>query len=77
MGTYPTVSASRFDVVIDPDNPNNPHLGIRITPHDGDAFVVPIEYPWAKDLAEDILRTAYAHAPELFIEPIELPDPSD
>jgi len=70
VGLYETVSASRFDVAIDPEQPR---IGLKITMHAGGTFVLPIEYEHAKWIAEDILRTIYTRAPELFTdEPIEL-----
>ncbi|MEB3023921.1 hypothetical protein [[Mycobacterium] crassicus] len=63
VGRYDSVSASRFDVVIDPDSPR---IGIRVQPHEGLPYVLPVEHQHAKWLAEDIITTVYARAPELF-----------
>jgi hypothetical protein len=45
-----------------------PAIGLKIDPVDGAAFIMPIDFAGAKELALTILDALMANAPELFPE---------
>jgi hypothetical protein len=64
---YRQIIAESFEVLIDP-KPRNAKavIGLKVNPRNERAFILPMEYPAAKELAEYLLRTVIAAAPELF-----------
>ena len=64
---YKQIIADSFEVLIDPKPKNaQPVIGLKVDPRGERAFILPMEYPAAKELAEYLLRTLVAAAPELF-----------
>ena len=70
---YKAVIAEGFEVLIDraPRFPAKPAIGLKIDPVDGGAFIVPIDFAGAKELALMILDALMANAPELFYDDIQ------
>jgi hypothetical protein len=65
---YQAVQAESFELLVDakPKYPAKPAIGILVTPHEGEQFMMPVTFRAAKHLATMILKTLLAEAPELF-----------
>lgn len=64
---YKQIIADSFEVLIDPKPKNaKPVIGLKVDPPGERPFILPMEYTTAKGLAEYLLRTVIAAAPELF-----------
>lgn len=54
-----------FDVTASEDET---HVGLKLTCHNGESALVPIEPAWAKDFAERIIAATHRIAPYLFAD---------
>lgn len=63
---YAAVIADSFEVLIDADQRRGPVVGLKIDPIDGPAFICPMTYQAAKELALNIGKVLMFNAPELF-----------
>ncbi|OBK80346.1 hypothetical protein [Mycobacterium sp. 1165178.9] len=63
---YKTVVAKEFEILVDTDEDRGPVIGLKVNPHNGRSFIMPITFPAAKAVAMDILKTLLFAAPELF-----------
>jgi hypothetical protein len=63
---YDTLIVDEFDILVDTDKKFGPVVGIKVTPRDGSAFIMPVAVEGAKELAFTIFKTCLFAAPELF-----------
>lgn len=62
---FAAVIADSFDVLVDLDKRRGQVIGLKVTPRDGDPFIMPIAFESAKQLALDIGKVLLFAAPEL------------
>ncbi|TAM63546.1 hypothetical protein [Mycobacterium sp.] len=63
---YAAVIADSFEILLDDDKDRGPVIGLRVDPVDAPAFIIPMTYQAAKDVALNIGKALLFAAPELF-----------
>lgn len=62
---YAAVVADSFEILVDDSKERGPVVGLKIDPVDGPAFIVPMTYQAAKDIALNIGKVLMFAAPEV------------
>lgn len=63
---YAAVVADSFEVLIDDNEERGPVIGLKVDLVDAPAFIIPMTYQAAKDVALNIGKALLCAAPELF-----------
>jgi hypothetical protein len=64
---YKSVVPDFLEVLIDSSRRRGPVIGLKVDPVKAEPFIMPVTYGAAKSLADSILRTLHAAAPEMFV----------
>jgi enhancing lycopene biosynthesis protein 2 len=63
---YKSVVPDFLEVLVDSNRRRGPVIGLKVDPVKAESFIMPVTYGAAKSLADSILRTLHAAAPEMF-----------
>lgn len=63
---YAAVVATSFEVLLDDNKERGQVIGFKVDPVDGEAFIMPMTFQAAKELALNIGKVLLFAAPELF-----------
>ena len=63
---YKTVTPDYLEVLIDDNKQRGPVIGSKVDPATGKSFIMPRNYEAANAIAECMLHTLFAAAPEMF-----------
>ncbi|ASW84798.1 hypothetical protein [Mycobacterium intracellulare] len=62
---YAAIVADSFEILVDDNKERRPVIGLKIDPRDRPAFIVPMTYQAAKDIALNIGKVLMFVAPEV------------